>query len=504
MIKKFRRKIERQLQDKSFEEVLRGSTVIFTSRVSETFFTMVTSIFIARVYGAEVVGSLAAIRAVMEIVTIFSLIGTDVSLLKLIPQHRKISDRSAADLYLTAAKLVALSSLAISVALFFGAHVLAEALNKPHLGPFYVMASYLILPKSLFKLNLEGLRGLKQHGSVAMQNISLAVVTLTTLVIMTIVMLNKYIPITSYMITLGITGLVSSWLVFDAFRKVVNKSKSEGQEQVVKKMSMREILNVSAPMFMTKSAFLVLGYADTLMITYFMTEADVGYYQVAWKLVMFNKFFKNSITSTAAPKMAELYHGGEMQELERVAKKTTMLMGYTIFPMLIGLIIFGKPILGGLYGPEFMAGYAAFMWLCVGQLVTSSVGHVGMFMNMCGKQKLYMNIVMISAAINLVGNFILIPRVGIVGAAYSNLASVLFNHIVASIYMKRIFGFTVFYTPLINKVGSRIPYISHWFTDRMPKNPNAPDEDADGTNDSGKPGGGSHSLGDQPTKPKDE
>ncbi len=434
---------------------------------------MVTSIFIARVYGAEVVGSLAAIRAVMEIVTIFSLVGTDVSLLRLIPQYRKISDRSAAHVYLTALKLIALCSLAISVALFFGAHVLADALKKPHLGPFYVMAAYLILPKTLFKLNLEGLRGMRLHGSVAMQNISLAVVTLTALVVMTIVTLNKYVPITSYMITLGITALVSTWLVYDAFRKHVRK------EQVIKPISMRELFTISAPMFMTKSAFLVLGYADTLMITYFMTEADVGYYQVAWKLIMFNKFFKNSITSTAAPKMSELYHSGEMGELERVAKKTTMLMGYTIFPMLLLLVIFGKPILGGLYGPEFMAGYSAFVWLAVGQLVTSSVGHVGMFMNMCGKSKLYMNIVLISALINLVGNWILIPRIGIVGAAYSNVASVLFNHIVATIYMKRIYGFTVIYTPLINKVARYIPGMGSWFDTKMPKANKPADESKD-------------------------
>jgi O-antigen/teichoic acid export membrane protein len=468
VIRKLRRKFERQLQDKSFEEVLRGSAIIFTSRVSETFFTMVTSIFIARVYGAEVVGSLAAIRAVMEIMTIFCLAGTDVSLLRLIPQYRKISDRSASQVYLTAVKMVGLISLVLSVALYFGAHVLADALNKPHLGAFYALAAYLILPKTLFKLNLEGLRGLKQHGSVAMQNISLAVVTLTALVVMTLIMLNKYIPVTSYLITLGITAAVSTWLVFDAFRKIVRK------DQPVERMSMRSMLTVSAPMFMTKSAFLVLGYADVLMITYFMSEADVGYYQVAWKLIMFNKFFKNSITSTAAPKMAELYHGGEMKELERVAKKTTMLMGYTIFPMLLTLMLFGKPILGGLYGPEFMAGYAAFLWLGVAQLITASVGHVGMFMNMCGRQKLYMNIVLISAIINLVGNWLLIPRIGIEGAAISNVASVLFNHLVATIYIKRIFGFTVIHTPLLNRLV-RLFKPSH----KRPKDSEPPGSDGD-------------------------
>ncbi|MFT7589808.1 MAG: O-antigen/teichoic acid export membrane protein, partial [Limisphaerales bacterium] len=309
---------------------------------------------------------------------------------------------------------------------------------------FYALAAFFIIPKTLFKFNIEALRGLKEFGKVATQNISLAITNLTVLVILTVFVLHKYVPVYGYLITMLIVGSISTWLVFKAFGPTAARGAKE------KVMKWQEILQLSAPMFMTKSAFLVLGFADVLMITAMRDDiAEVGYYQVAWKLIMFNKFFKNSITSTAAPKLAELHSAGNFEELKIVAKKTTMLLGYTVLPFIVLMVVFGKPMLRGLYGAEFLAGYQAFMFLGLAQIITAIMGHVGMFMNMCGGQALYMRIVIFSALMNIGLNYVLIPIYGITGAAVANVASVLFTHIAGTIYIKRNFGFTIAYPPLI-------------------------------------------------------
>lgn len=443
IVKKVRKKVRKQFADKSFEEVLRGALIVFSSRIGETIFTMGTSILIARIYGAEVVGALAAVRAIMEILIIFGLMGTDIGLLRMIPQQRKVSEKAALDMYQQVLRMVLLSSLALSVMLYFGSTTLAEQLNKEHLAPFYALAAIFIVPKTLFKLNLEALRGMKRFGDVAIQNISLAIGNLTTLVILSILVTYKYIPIYSYLITMAIVGIVSTILVFRAFIRVVKP----GMERAPLKLS--QIITLSAPMFMTKSAFLILGYADIIMLTNMRTEAEVGYYQVAWKLIMFNKFFKNSITSTAAPKLAELHAGGEHELLKSVAKKTTMLLGYTVLPFVIGMVVFGKTIIGTLYGPEFLAGYSAFVLLGCAQMITAVLGHVGMFMNMTGKQTTYLGIVFVSALMNIGFNLLWIPEYGITGAAMANVISVLFTHVVATVYIYRNFGFTIAYPPFI-------------------------------------------------------
>jgi Na+-driven multidrug efflux pump len=46
-------------------------------------------------------------------------------------------------------------------------------------------------------------------------------------------------------------------------------------------------------------------------------------------------------------------------------------------------------------------------------------------------------------------NALWIPTYGISGAAAANVVSVLFTHLVATVYIKRNFGFTIAYPPLI-------------------------------------------------------
>ena len=404
---------------------------------------MATSILIARIYGAEVVGVLAAVRSAMEILIIFGLMGTDVGLLRLIPTHRETNMNSARGLYVRVLKMVLFSSLVVSLLLLFGGGWLARVQEKELIAPFYFLAAIFIIPKTLFKLNIEALRGLKEFKKVAIQNMSLAITNLTVLIVLTVLFTNKFIPVYGYLITMCIVGSLATFLVFRTFAEQITG------DLTTKVMKAVDVLKISAPMFATKSAFLILGHADIQMILLMREDtAEVGIYQVAWKLIMFNKFFKNSITSTAAPKLSELHARGATAELKHVAKKTTMLLGYTVLPFLIAMVIFGKPLLGGLYGREFIAGYNAFIFLGVAQMITAVLGHVGMFLNMTGKQNLYMRIVIMAAVMNIVLNALWIPTYGITGAAAANVISVLFTHLVATVYIKRNFGFTIAYPPL--------------------------------------------------------
>jgi hypothetical protein len=56
MIKLIKSKIQNLLSDKKFSEILTGSAWALSARVITTGLGMVTSIIIARVYGAEVMG----------------------------------------------------------------------------------------------------------------------------------------------------------------------------------------------------------------------------------------------------------------------------------------------------------------------------------------------------------------------------------------------------------------------------------------------------------------
>jgi O-antigen/teichoic acid export membrane protein len=95
-----KRKWIRLISDDKFSEILIGSVWAISARVIATCLGLVTSIIIARFYGAEVMGIVAVINSFLMLATIFTVLGTNTSILRLIPEHlAKYSPTSAFKVY---------------------------------------------------------------------------------------------------------------------------------------------------------------------------------------------------------------------------------------------------------------------------------------------------------------------------------------------------------------------------------------------------------------------
>jgi O-antigen/teichoic acid export membrane protein len=74
--------------------------------------------------------------------------------------------------------------------------------------------------------------------------------------------------------------------------------------------------------------------------------------------------------------------------------------------------------------------------LLVGRLINIVSGSVGYLMNMTGYQKEYNYIMIISAVINIVLNYFLIPIYGIEGAAMASAISMVLWNIASVVFVK--------------------------------------------------------------------
>ena len=103
----------------------------------------------------------------------------------------------------------------------------------------------------------------------------------------------------------------------------------------------------------------------------------------------------------------------------------------------------------GLFG-EFIIGKNVLILLVISQFITSCSGSVGYILQMTGKQNISIHYIF-SALLNIILNFIFVPKYGITGAAISSLLSMMFRNFV-SIYMVYYFyKIITFYIPLISR-----------------------------------------------------
>jgi len=391
-------------------------------------------------------GIVAVLNSFLLLATIFTVLGTNTSILRLIPEHLvKFSPSSAFRLYRKTQYMVIGISLITGALFFFGSRsIAARIFSKPHLAFYFSMAAVFIVFKSLMLLNTQAVRGLKLIKVFAFMQSLPQGANLVLLLLLGVLFVDKDIPIYALLGSFAVTG-ITGWAIMEySFKQRMQTN------DLIQTMPARDILSLSLPMLMTATMTFAIGQTGVIMLGMVRSEAEVGYYAIAVKLASLTSFALSAINTMAAPKFSELFHAGKLDELFYVAQKSSKLIFWTTSPILFGLLIGGKKILIIFFGTEFAVAYPALIFLVAGQFVNSIAGPCGYFMNMTGEEIMVKNISIAVSIINILLNLLLIPYFGVIGAAISSMISMSIINLAILIHIKKRHGRTIGYLPLMN------------------------------------------------------
>lgn len=456
-MKYLKHKLHSLLSDNKFSEILTGSVWSLGASAMSIGFAMIAGIVVVRIYGAEMMGILAVINSFLSLVTIFTVLGTETSILRLIPQHIvKYSYTSAFNLYHKTEYMVIGVSMISAIVFFICADPLAEHLfSKPHLSIYFALAAPFVLFNSLALLNTHAVRGIKLIKVFALMQVLPQTCNLALLLLLGLISKEKNIPLYAMLASTAITAIISCLVVEIAFRKRI------APHDRVKDENYKEILSLSVPMLTTATMSFLMAQSGIILLGVFRSEAEVGYYSIALKLAALIVFVLQAMNTIAAPKFSELFYSGKIDELFYVAHKSAKLIFWAATPVLFGLVLMGGPILRNFFGQEFIAAYPALFFLSIGQFVNAASGSSGYFMNMTGSHQMFRNLICCSAGISICLGFLIIPGYGPTGAAISAMVSLSFLNIAALIYIQSRYGHTTGYFPFSGKFLKAYNYLRH-------------------------------------------
>jgi O-antigen/teichoic acid export membrane protein len=178
----------------------------------------------------------------------------------------------------------------------------------------------------------------------------------------------------------------------------------------------REVISFSLVLFAVQGLEFFGTQADKVMLGIFLNAREVGIYSIATALVAFVSIFLQSINQIFAPTIAEL-HASRQTELllDLYQILTKWVLGFTM-PLAFVIMIFARPLME-IFGREFGEGWPVLVIATFGQLVNCGVGSVGQLLLMSGQQQRMVRAQAIAVPIGLAINWMLIPRLGMVGAA---------------------------------------------------------------------------------------
>lgn len=218
--------------------------------------------------------------------------------------------------------------------------------------------------------------------------------------------------------TLGFVVAVP--LAYFLFRKLGQKFSNHSFE------AFKEVFSFSIPVSVTAISAFVLAYVDILLLGYFLTPTEVGIYSAASPTSRLVLAFSVALYAVLIPSISEL-------KAKKDARKTREHIAYSykislavLIPATIFSVAFSELIIGLLFGQEYTGASRPFEILVIG---TAFLGiftvNSGIFQGL-GKPKIPMKILTITAILDILLNILLIPKLGIVGAAAASTTSFAF------------------------------------------------------------------------------
>lgn len=171
-------------------------------------------------------------------------------------------------------------------------------------------------------------------------------------------------------------------------------------------------------MFVTGTLFMVMTWTDTLMLGYFLEPEDVGAYRVAFKIGTLITFAQFAVNASLGPRISELWSSGDRAELQREVRRVAWVNAALGIPAFVGILGLA-PWLLGFFSPEFTVHGGALRVLALGQIVNALCGPVLYLLNMTGHEQSARRTMTVAAGVNLAANLMLIPWLGISGAAWA-------------------------------------------------------------------------------------
>jgi len=201
--------------------------------------------------------------------------------------------------------------------------------------------------------------------------------------------------------------------------------------------------------FLVSGGGLVFMYSDSVMIGYFMGNADVGVYRVIFQFTMFAVFTTMALRLTLWPRVSRWDKIGEKGLIEESLSRAFTYSLILAVPLFVGGALLGDKLLYFFYGADFVS-YTTLMVLFAVQIINIFQYFFTTYLRAIDQVKELFKITVVAVIANIALNAALIPVMGISGAAVATLVTMSLNAVLARRVLARIITIRVERSSLLN------------------------------------------------------
>jgi O-antigen/teichoic acid export membrane protein len=366
----------------------------------------------ARFLGPDGLGLFSMAMMIVGIIELIALFGIDGALVKFVAEYKEQKEKLYS-LFSSAIFTILIIGIIVSSALFVFSDTFANVFDMPSLSlllKIYAIAFPFSLAHGIILGYFTGLREMRYYAFIRILQASLA---LAFIVAFLMIGLGVEGAILGTVFAIVVTVCVAMVIV----KRFIHFTVSDY------KKSTKMLTSFGSRLVGANMIGQIYYYIDIIMIGYFLTSTEVGYYAVAISLSRFFWLVPRAIATVAYPTISEYWAKNDLQAINKLVDKATKYSACILVFAGMSVIFFAKDIITFLFTPEFLPAVLPLTILIIGTVTSGILRSVGGLFASVGKVNLVLKISAIGAVGDIILNIALIPTYGILGAATATTTS---------------------------------------------------------------------------------
>jgi len=402
------------------KHAVKGAAIVLIVSLIAGFLGYLVRLILARNLTLEEFGLFYAVLAFLGLIGFFKSLGFDRALVKFIPEflHKKDDSRIKSSIVYVGLILLITNSVIIIAVYFISNFLAVNFFNNPQadivlrlMAIAFFLDSFVLMLKFAF----QGFKKMMYFSGID---------AIRMLLIITIMLIGfklsygLFIPVYAYILApivlMIVSGIILVKFVFPKFFV---------SEFFFDKKLLKGISKYGIFVTATSIGTAMLYYTDTLALTYFAGLEAVALYSVALPTAKILLFIPRAIGGMLWPLTSELW---AKKEKKIIIVGIESLFKYSVIfivPLVFIIFSFAELIIVVFYGKAFVLASNAMKILVVGMIFAVLYGITINFFAGIGKPQIISKIVYIAGIFNLIADIVLIPVIGMIGAAIATTIS---------------------------------------------------------------------------------
>lgn len=374
-------------------------------------------VLLARFLGPDEYGLLFLAIAVFGVFGVFSKLGIAKSCARYVAEYKEKDPAQLPHILRVALGFNIAAVALVGVVLFLSHRQLATLLGESSLTQLLLFGVLYLAFEALATLTRLILQGFEEIEISAAFHAFNRVSRLVFAVGLVVFGFGAIGALGGYILSYAITSLISMWVIYRRFYREVDEA------SVIEPGLRRRIGEYTVPLTATSTANILDKQVDTVLIGFFLTPAAVSFYVISKQAVEFLETPVSALGFTLSPSFGAQKAAGNIDQAARIYETALTHSLLLYIPAAAGLIIVADPAITLVFGEEYRGAVPVLQVLSLYVILQAITKITSNSLDFLGRAKDRAIVKGTTAVFNVFLNILLIPMIGVVGAAIATVVT---------------------------------------------------------------------------------